>query len=62
MITNTAEFTVAESSRKLGVSLDWIYRLIRSGRMSCRKSGGIWLIPQTEIDLRLAQRALRNGA
>lgn len=54
------ELTTTQSCRKLGISIDYVYKLIASGKLSARKVDKVWLIPQSEIDARVAQRALRN--
>ena len=55
------ELTVVQASRKLGVTLDALYRLIRAAKIPARKEHGCWLIPVAAIENRLKMRAARDG-
>lgn len=56
------ELTVIQASRTLGITLDYIYRLIYSGKIAARKSEGRWLIPASDVESRLKAREARNSA
>ena len=55
------ELTVSQASRILGITLDYVYRLIYSGKLVARKSEGRWLIPVDAIESRLKAREERRG-
>ena len=56
------ELTVVESSRRLGITLDTLYRLIYAGRLTARKVGRRWLIPVASVEARLKAKKERYGA
>lgn len=56
------ELTVSQASRTLGITLDYVYRLIYSGKLVARKSEGRWLIPVSNVESRLKAREKRNSA
>ena len=56
------ELTVSQASRTLGITLDYVYRLIYSGKLVARKSEGRWLIPVADVESRLKARVARNRA
>jgi excisionase family DNA binding protein len=62
MVKNRGELSATEACRMLGTSIDFIYRLIRSGKLPCRKVDRLWLIPQQAIEARIAKRELRKAA
>lgn len=55
------DLTVSQASRTLGVTLDYVYRLIYAGKLAARKSEGRWLIPASAIESRLKARMERNS-
>ncbi len=55
------ELTVVESSRRLGITLDTLYRLIYAGRLTARKVGRRWLIPVASVEARLRARKANDG-
>ncbi len=55
------QLTVSQASRTLGITLDYIYRLIYAGKLAARKSEGRWLIPVSAIESRLKAREARNA-
>ena len=55
------ELTVSQASRTLGITLDYVYRLIYSGKLAARKNDGRWLIPAADVESRLKAREERNG-
>jgi len=50
------ELTVIEASRKLGLTLDSLYRLIYAGRLPARKIDKRWRIPADAVEARLKRR------
>ncbi|HEV2022315.1 MAG TPA: helix-turn-helix domain-containing protein [Terriglobales bacterium] len=50
--------SVSKTARKLGVTVDAVYRLLYSGRLTAaRKQDGKWRIPAQAVRARLRQRA-----
>jgi len=56
------ELTVSQASRTLGITLDYVYRLIYAGKLAARKSEGRWLIPVADVESRRKDRITRNSA
>jgi len=50
------EFTAQQAARKLGITMDALYRLIYAGRLAATKDGKRWLIPHTAVEARLSKR------
>jgi excisionase family DNA binding protein len=50
------ELTIIETARKLGITLDALYRLIYAGRLPARKSGRRWMIPLDAVQARLRSK------
>jgi len=50
------ELTAQQATRKLGITMDALYRLIYAGRLTARKEGKRWMIPLRAIEARLRQR------
>jgi excisionase family DNA binding protein len=50
--------TVSEASRKLGVNVETVYRLLYSGRLKAVKREGVWNIDPESV----VQRMKRKGA
>ncbi len=46
MSTTKKEISSAETAKKLGVGLDFVYVLLRSGKLAARKSERQWLVPK----------------
>src|SRR5688572_20275785 len=46
---------VDEAAALLRLNPEWLRQLIRTKKVGAHKSGGRWLIPQTEIDRRLGK-------
>ena len=55
------ELTVSQASRTLGVTLDYVYRLLHAGKLAARKCEGRWLIPASAIESRLKVREAKNA-
>lgn len=53
------QLTVSEAARKLGISLDGVYRLLYSGKLVGTKADGKWNIPVTTVEDRLRKRGRR---
>ena len=52
--------TAIEATRRLGVTLDTLYRLIYSARLPAKKQNGRWMIPAAAVEARLKARRLRD--
>lgn len=50
------QLSVSEVARRLGISLDGVYRLLYSGKLAGSKIDGKWRIPVTTVDARLRKR------
>lgn len=50
------ELTVIEATRRLGITLDALYRLIYAGKLPARKEDGKWLIPTSSVEKRFVER------
>lgn len=55
------ELTAIEAARRLGVNLDYLYRLLLTGRLQGRRKDGRWLIPVAAVEARLKARRASNG-
>jgi excisionase family DNA binding protein len=55
------ELTVIETARKLGITLDALYRLIYAGRLPARKEGRRWMIPSDAVRARLESKEKSYG-
>jgi len=51
--------SVSETARKLGISLDGVYRLLYSGKLAGSKTDGKWWIPTAKVEARLRERGQR---
>ena len=47
------ELTVALTARRLGTTLEAIYRLIYAGRLAARKEGKVWRVDAAAVEGRL---------
>ena len=54
------ELSVVEATRRLGVSLDAIYKLIYAGKLPARKTDGRWRIPVAAVEERVKAQAARR--
>jgi excisionase family DNA binding protein len=52
------ELTVAQATRRLGVTMDAVYRLLYAGKLEARKSDGRWFISEQAVETRLKGRKL----
>lgn len=55
------ELTVIATARRLGLTLDAVYRAIYSGRLPARKLAKRWLIPSSAVSARLKTRETADG-
>ena len=55
------ELTATQSCRRLGITLDALYRLLYAGKLPGRKVEGIWRIPLSAVEQRLKEREGSNG-
>ena len=58
----TKEMTAVEACRRLGVSLDYLYRLLYAQRLPARKVDNTWRIPAAAVEERARQREVRAAA
>ena len=60
--TNEPMLTARAAIKRLGVSLDFLYRLLWSGQLpGSRKVKGRWMIAGKAVEARRKQREARNG-
>jgi excisionase family DNA binding protein len=50
------EISAREACKKLGISLDAMYRLVWADKIPARKEGKAWLVPVPAIEARIAGR------
>lgn len=55
------ELTPAETARKLGITLDAVYRLVYAGKLPARKVHNRWVLPLEAVSARLKAKEARNG-
>jgi excisionase family DNA binding protein len=51
------ELTVIHATRRLGTTIDAVYRLIYAGKLPARKADRRWLIPEWAVEARLKARS-----
>ena len=51
-----AEISAIAAARRLDVGLDYLYSLLRTGKLQGRKVGKRWRIPIEAVEARLKQR------
>jgi len=56
------ELTAAETCRRLGVSLDYVYRLLYAGQLAGRKLDKTWRVSEAAVEERARQREARLAA
>jgi excisionase family DNA binding protein len=56
------EMTAVEACRALGVSLDYLYRLLYAQRLPARKIDRVWRISAAAVEERARRRAVRSAA
>lgn len=55
------QLTAAQSCRRLGITLDALYRLLYAGKLPGRKVEGVWHIPATAVEERKRSREGDHG-
>lgn len=55
------ELTAAQSCRRLGITLDALYRLLYAAKLPGRKVEGIWRIPASAVEARMKTQEGRSG-
>jgi excisionase family DNA binding protein len=50
------ELTAAQASRRLGTTIDAVYRLLYAGKLQARKSDRRWFVSAQAVDARLKGR------
>jgi excisionase family DNA binding protein len=58
----TREMTAMEACRRLGVSLDYLYRLLYAQRLPARKVDNVWRISAEAVEERVRRREARIAA
>ncbi len=56
------ELTAIQATRRLGITLDALYRLIYAGRLRARKEDRRWRISALAVAERLKKRRKRDAA
>ena len=59
---DTREMTAIEACRRLGISLDYLYRLLYARRLPARKVDNTWRIQAAAVEERARQREARAAA
>ena len=54
------ELTVIQAARRLGITVDALYRLIYAARLPARKEEGRWLLPARAGEARRKAREARR--
>jgi excisionase family DNA binding protein len=52
----SAGISPSEAARKLGISLDAVYKLIYAGKLQAQKTHGLWIIARNSVSQRLARK------
>jgi hypothetical protein len=55
---DTEVLTAIESCRRLGVTLDYLYRLLYAQRLPGKKANGVWQIPAAAVEARIQRRKI----
>jgi len=55
------ELTATQSCRRLGITLDALYRLLYAGKLPGRKVEAVWRIPAAAVAAWMKTRRGRNG-
>jgi excisionase family DNA binding protein len=56
VVAKIMDFTAVEAARKLGISLDYIYRMLLTGKLQGQKLGKQWRVPAAAVEAALKQR------
>jgi len=55
------ELTATEACRRLGISLDWLYRLLYSARLPGRKVAGVWRVSAAAVEDRAKPKEVHEA-
>ena len=55
------KMTANEAAKELGVELNYLYNLVRTGRLEAEKQDGEWAISAQAVRERINRRASRNS-
>ncbi len=58
-ISSGQELSAAEATRKLGITMDALYRLIYAAKLPAKKEGGKWRIPAKAVEDRIRAKAAK---
>lgn len=61
-MTKETDLTAMQACRRLGVTLDYVYRLLYAQRLPARKVNGIWRIPASAVEDRARRRGVKIAA
>lgn len=56
----TSKISLAEAAELYGFDQDYLRQLIHKGRLTARKSGGVWLITPMDLESYIASRQRRG--
>jgi excisionase family DNA binding protein len=62
MTTEIKELTATQACRRLGISLDYLYRLLYAQRLPARKVDKVWHIPVAAVEERARQMQAKVAA
>lgn len=62
MLRRNEEVGPVEAARRLGVELNYVYTLLRVGKLAGSKKGKRWRIPVEAVEARLRERGESNAA
>lgn len=62
MVLQPTGFSVAEVARELGISLQYAYSLVYSGKLPAQRLAGRWRISSKAVDERRKKLERRNAA
>jgi excisionase family DNA binding protein len=54
--------TANEAAMELGVELNYLYNLVRTGRLKAQKQDGEWVVSAQAVDARLERLSARNSS
>jgi excisionase family DNA binding protein len=61
-VGSTQEMTATEACRRLGVTLDCLYRLLYAQRLPARKVNNTWRVLASAVEERIRRREARLAA
>ena len=60
-MSKKTECSAVEAAIRLGINLDYLYRLLLTKRIEGRKVDGRWMVTVKAVEDRRKQREARNG-